>query len=173
MIPWIFRRDSGEARARAAWVLVAHCSAFLLGSFIHPAPANAQVAPPVAVDTSDEEAVPKPVTGFSVKKEDNKVNDLFADFNRYRDKKAWEVAFRSLGQLGEQELKGMVPSKDGFFISSRQRLWESLTSLPPEGKEAYRLFNDAKAKQLFEQVESADPSAAGSAGDDTATPQKI
>src|SRR5205823_7167269 len=46
-------------------------------------------------------------------------------------------------------------------------------SMSPEGKEAYRLFNDAKAKQHFEQVQNADPSAEGAATDDLPILQKI
>ena len=52
-------------------------------------------------------------------------------------------------------LQGMLPSgKDGLLIPSRQQVWRALASLPADGRAAYRLFNDAKAKQLFEQAKA-------------------
>lgn len=93
--------------------------------------------------------------GFSVRKEGPKFNDALEDFERYRDKKAWELAFRSLEQLAEGKREGMVPAGDGFFVPSAQRILRALTSLPPDGKQAFRLFYDARAKQLLEQVEAA------------------
>jgi outer membrane protein assembly factor BamB len=106
----------------------------------------------------DEElpATPAKHDGFSVRKEPAKFTDALEDFRRYKDKKAWELAFRSLETLGEAKRDGMVPAgKRGFFVPSRQRILMSLTSLPPEGKQAFRLFYDAKAKQLLERAESA------------------
>jgi hypothetical protein len=101
--------------------------------------------------------------GFSVRKEDSKFNDALDDFTRYRDKKAWELAFRSLEILADGKREGMVPAGKGFFVPSRQRVLIGLTSLPPEGKQAFRLFYDAKAKQLLDQIDAAksstDPSA--------------
>src|SRR5258706_5077002 len=106
-------------------------------------------------------------TGFSIKKEDQKIIEQFEDFERYRDKKAWEKAFKSLdGVLKAAQTNGMAPSKDGFWIPSRQKVLQSLVSLPPEGKAAYRLFYDATAKQSWSQVEAKE--AAGES--DTITP---
>ncbi len=120
-----------------------------------------------ALEIVNDEGNVQTVHGFSVRKEDSKIVDALEDFQRYRDKKAWEIAFRTISGLAEQDLKGMLPTKDGFFVSSRQRIWQSLASLPADGKEAYRLFNDAKAKQLFEQVQN------GTAADEVATLRKI
>lgn len=109
--------------------------------------------------------------GFSVRKEDAKFNDALADFERYRDKKAWELAFRSLDLLADGKREGMVAAGDGFFVPSAQRVMLALTSLPPDGKQAFRLFYDAKAKQLLEGVEGptapATPSALSRRGGST------
>src|SRR5215207_7705946 len=57
--------------------------------------------------------------GFSVRKEAGKFNDALEDFARYRDKRAWELAFRSLEQLPETKMDGMVSAGNGFFVPSR------------------------------------------------------
>src|ERR1051325_2657382 len=103
-------------------------------------------------DNSDESNPQKKTTGFSLRKEDIKVIDALKDFERYRDKKAWELAFRAISGVAEGEAKGMVPAKDGFFVPMRRQIWRSLASLPPEGREAYRLFYDAKGKQAVDAI---------------------
>ena len=91
--------------------------------------------------------------GFSIKKEDQKLIEQFEDFERYRDKKAWDKAFKALDTFSATgDPNAMVPTKDGFWIPTRQKFLRSLLSLPADGKEAFRLFNDAKAKQQWEQA---------------------
>jgi outer membrane protein assembly factor BamB len=114
--------------------------------------ASAQIMAQVA---GEEDQTNQP-GGFQLKKEDRKIIDALADFERYRDKKAWDMAFRSVTTLTETPSKGMIQAKDGFWFPSNVRIFKSLVSLPPEGREAYRAFNDAKAKQLFEQAKSPD-----------------
>lgn len=103
--------------------------------------------------SADEADAQNPNKGFSVKKEDQKVIEQLEDFDRYRDKKAWDRAFKALdGVVSSSQANGMAPMKDGFWIPTRQKVLCSLVSLPPDGKEAYRLFNDAKAKQALDQA---------------------
>jgi outer membrane protein assembly factor BamB len=91
--------------------------------------------------------------GFAVKKEDQKVLEQFDDFERFRDKKAWDRAFKSLDSIsGTADSGAMSSTKDGFWIPTRQKFLRSLVSLPPEGREAYRLFNDAKARQNLDKA---------------------
>ncbi len=91
--------------------------------------------------------------GFSVKKEDQKLIEQFEDFERFRDKKVWDKAFKALDAvLAANKAGGMTPAKDGFWIPTRQKIFRSLVTLPPEGRDAYRLFNDAKAKQAWDQI---------------------
>jgi outer membrane protein assembly factor BamB len=90
--------------------------------------------------------------GFTLKKVDPKITDALADFNRYVEKLAWEKAFKAIAPLADVEVTGMVPSKDGFLFPARQAVMNTFLAMPPEGREAYRLFNDAKAKQLYDQA---------------------
>lgn len=132
--------------------------------------ARAAVAQPMAVveDVSLEQPQEPPKnTGFSVKKEDQKLIEQFEDFERYRDKKAWDRAFKALdGVLAAKAAGGMTSTRDGFWIPTRQKVFRSLVALSPEGREAYRLFNDAKAKQLWDQIQQHE-----AAGDADTIPQ--
>lgn len=118
------------------------------------------------IDTGESPDQARKNEGFTIRKEAAKFNDALEDFARYRDKKAWELAFRSLETLAEAKREGMVPAGNGFFVPSRQRLIASLVALPAEGKQAFRLFYDAKAKQLFERAQGAsrDARSAGPGG---------
>src|SRR5688572_5578123 len=104
------------------------------------------------VAAEDAAVRPGQRNGYTVRKADEKFINAVDDFARYRDKKEWEKAFRSLATVTTVDAKLMAPSKDGFMLPVRQRVTELLVTLPPEGREAYRLFNDAPAKQLYEQA---------------------
>ncbi len=106
----------------------------------------------------DDETQTNQPGGFQLKKEDRKIIDALSDFERYRDKKAWDLAFRSITTLTETPSRGMIQAKDGFWFPSNVRIFKSLVSLPPEGREAFRAFNDAKAKQMFEQAKAPEAS---------------
>jgi outer membrane protein assembly factor BamB len=94
--------------------------------------------------------------GFSIRKEDPRFVAALEDFQRYSEKKTWERAFRAIAEVLESEPKGMVADENGFFFPSKTKVLRSLASLPPDGREAYRLFYDAKAKQLLDRATSAD-----------------
>jgi len=114
------------------------------------------------VDPNTGELIPGRTAqqGFSVRKEDPKVVDAFEDFRRHSKAKAWELAFKAIQSVAEKDPKGMVPAGDGLMVPTRQRVWQALATLPPEGREAYRLFNDANAKQQFEKASSVSGGAA-------------
>ena len=97
-----------------------------------------------------DEAAPQ--SGFLVKKVDAKITDAMTDFSRYVEKQAWEKAFKAVEKFAETDVTGMIPAKDGFYFPARQAIMKTFLSMPPEGRDAYRLFNDAKAKQLLEQA---------------------
>lgn len=92
---------------------------------------------------------------FTLKKEDTAVVEAFQDFNRFREKNQWEKAFRSLTTVMDSAGKGMMPAGDGFLVPTRVSVRRALAALPADGREAYRLFNDAKAKQLWDQIVNA------------------
>ena len=98
--------------------------------------------------------------GFSLPKEDDTFTTGLEDFDRYRDKKQWEAAFKALTKLGEAPLKGFTQTPDGLLVPSRERLRAAVLSLPPDGLGAYRLFYDAQAKKLFDEAVPADANAA-------------
>ena len=108
-----------------------------------------------------------PQTGFSVRKEDPKVSDALEDFRRHSQKKVWELAFKALASVVEKDPKGMVAAGDGVMVPTRRRVWQALATLPADGREAYRLFNDAVAKQKFEKATSA------ASGDDVAALREV
>lgn len=142
---WFVSRGALLCRAMVALA----CCLFI------PSPLVAQLVAPIAVDAvqSTDENATKP-GGFSVKKEDQKIIEQFEDFERYRDKKAWAKAFKALETVGGSQANGMAPTKDGFWVPTRLKIFRNLVSLPAEGKDAYRLFNDAKAKQELEQIQT-------------------
>ncbi len=96
----------------------------------------------------------KRTSGFSVHKEDTAVSEGLDEFDRYCSKGAWEKAFTSLAKVTESPAKGLTPRGDGFFVPTRVRLRRQLIALPPEGKQAYRLFNDGKARKLFAELDA-------------------
>lgn len=96
-----------------------------------------------------------PTSGFVLPKADTKTIDTLDDFKRYIAKKAWEQAFRAFNTIIQADNMNMIPAEDGFLLPLKQQVIAVLAAMPPEGKEAYRLFYDAKAKQLFEPL--ADP----------------
>ncbi len=96
--------------------------------------------------------------GFSVRKEQREIDDAFEDFDRYRDKSAWEKAFTAIAKVEDAKPRRLIADKDGFFVPTESRIRTELLSLPPQGREAYRLFNDAKARQLLTDLTSVDGS---------------
>src|SRR6478672_912924 len=59
------------------------------------------------------ETKPGQRNGYTVRKADDKFVNAVDDFARYRDKKEWEKAFRSLTSVLTVDPKLMAPSKDG------------------------------------------------------------
>ncbi|MCL2647485.1 MAG: PQQ-binding-like beta-propeller repeat protein [Phycisphaerales bacterium] len=103
-------------------------------------------------DVVEEEAAT--MGGFALPKEDSKAIGRLEDFDRYVGKKAWDLAFRTMNSFSDTEGQGMVPAADGFMVPLRRRIAQSLKALPAEGREAYRLFYDAEARQLWEKLQT-------------------
>jgi outer membrane protein assembly factor BamB/tetratricopeptide (TPR) repeat protein len=113
-------------------------------SFV-PIPAKAQIIINGVAQNSDSNTQ----NGFSVHKDSQNVSEAMEDFERYRDKKAWEKAIGAFNKLLDAKPTGLVADKNGFYISSTEKVQAELLSLPADGREAYRLFNDAKAQQML------------------------
>lgn len=125
-----------------------------------------------AISVNDDETAPNTdkSPAFSVHKEQKPILDAFEDFERYRDKNAWEKAFTALGKIEDGKPGRLVADKDGFFIPTDLRVRSELLSLPPQGREAYRLFNDAKAAAA---LKDAAPTDANTSADEITNLSKI
>ncbi len=133
-------------------------------------------APPArgAGTSGDDQPLP---TLFAIPKLDSKTTDKLDDLDRYIDKKDWELAIRAINSI-EADAKGMAPAPDkdkqnGFFFPVAARLKISMLRLPPEGRDAYRLFNDATAKTLWERVQVAKSPSFPTPADELPTLRKI
>lgn len=106
-----------------------------------------------AIETASGDEPPSTPTNFAFLKASSRVVESIDDFRRYSAKKSWELAFHALDSIEESGNTGTVPAGDGLLVPVRVRVQQLLLSLPPEGRDAYRLFNDAGAKQLWEHVQ--------------------
>ncbi len=131
----------GPVRRAALTILVAACLA--------PSVGRAQ------------EAVANQQTGFSVHKEKPAVLEAVEDFERYREKQAWEKAFAALGKAFDQAQGGLIPDKDGFMVDVSAKLRSEMLSLPPQGREAYRLFSDPTSARLLHDASDSDADVSG------------
>jgi hypothetical protein len=85
---------------------------------------------------------------------DESLETAFADFERHVGRQAWDKAFQPLMDLPADKQGGMLPTKDGYLISARARIREALSDLPPDGREAFRIFYDARAQKLYDELVS-------------------
>jgi len=111
-----------------------------------------------------QEAVTNQQMGFSVHKEKPAVMEAVEDFERYREKEAWEKAFAALGKAFDQAAGGLVPGKDGFMVDVSGKLRDELLSLPAQGRQAYRLFSDPTSAKLLHDATDGDADASGGKG---------
>ncbi len=91
-------------------------------------------------------------SGFMVRHQPQPITDAIEDFERYRDRKAWEKAFAALDKVADAGGDRLVVGPDGLAVSTPAKVRGELLTLPPDGRQAYRLFNDAKARALFDQA---------------------
>lgn len=125
----------------AALVLAVTC--------LFAARANGQFVAVASETNSDDSHQPSP---FALLKANTKTNESLDDFKRYSGKKSWELAFHALASIDDASGNGLVPSGNGFMVPVRTRVQQLLLELSPDGRDAYRLFNDSVAKQLWEHA---------------------
>jgi outer membrane protein assembly factor BamB len=92
--------------------------------------------------------------GFSIAFDDRLVDSL-AKFDEYVQVRAWDKAFRILADIPEDKWSSMLPDQHGFIRPASRRVREAILELPADGREAYRLFFDAKARLLFDTIRTA------------------
>jgi outer membrane protein assembly factor BamB len=94
--------------------------------------------------------------GFVVRKGDPGLTDLLGAIDEATRDAKWEKAFAAISKVLEAPTDAMVRRPDGFYVSSRVHTQQMLVALPPAGRDAYRLFNDATARKALEQIDSPD-----------------
>ncbi|QDT56870.1 outer membrane biogenesis protein BamB [Caulifigura coniformis] len=93
-----------------------------------------------------------PQQGFTVAT-DEALQNSFGDFQRHVERKAWEKAIATLNEIPAEKRKGMLARPDGVIIPASQRIWDAVADLPAEGRDAFRLFHEAKARQTWARVD--------------------
>ena len=84
---------------------------------------------------------------------DEAVQNTLTDFERHAERNDWQKAFRVLENLPPEKRVGMLPAGNGFMVPARVRFWRLLVEANAEGRAAFRLFNEPKAKQLYEKLQ--------------------
>ena len=129
----------------------------LLGA-LSPIGAQAQVlvdAPAAAAEVND------PNRPFILPAQKTEVTENLADFRRYSEKAQWDRAFKSLQLVLDSGTAGLVAGDtSGLLLPSQLLVRQALAGLPPEGKDAYRLFHDADARTVLETAEQQVPGSA-------------
>lgn len=82
--------------------------------------------------------------------------EALEDFHRFQRRGAWERALKALHAIPDDQAHRFVDGQDGFIIPVARKRREVLAELPPEGRDAYRLFYDAEARKLFDEAEGDD-----------------
>ncbi len=83
---------------------------------------------------------------------DEAVQNALTDFQRHAERNDWQKAFRVLENLPPEKRVGMLPTGDGFMVPAKTRMWQVMVNINAEGRAAFRLFNEPKAKQLYEKL---------------------
>jgi outer membrane protein assembly factor BamB len=109
-------------------------------------------------EAEEQTAQPQqPVKAFALPAQRAEVSEALEDFKRYRERRTWERAFKALEQLADPANTGLLQRPDGFYVPPSAMMRYLLADLPPEGKDAYRLFHDATARALLAEAEGYPP----------------
>lgn len=134
-----------ESKLRRVTVLTGLLAAVALSAI----PARAQVVMIADAPVANESE--QASNGFQILVDDS-LATAFNDFQRYAERSDWEKAFRALGEIPPAKRTGMLRAPDGLIVPAGRRIWESIAKLPAEGREAFRVFYDARARNLWKQT---------------------
>ena len=112
--------------------------------------AEAQIFPTVTSVVQKEDGQPN----AGILTTDEAVQNALTDFERHAERNDWQKAFRVLENLPPDKRVGMLPAGNGFMVPAKVRFWRLLVDMNAEGRSAFRLFNEPKAKQLFEKLKT-------------------
>ncbi|WP_169977238.1 outer membrane protein assembly factor BamB family protein [Tautonia rosea] len=142
-----FRNGLPSGRTARGWaVAAAGLFALLLASGPETAIGQVMMMELVAAQPSNEE----PGRPIQLPPASTEVKEALDDFERFARRSAWERAFKALDGIPDEQNERFVDRDDGFIIRVSERRRGLLASLPPEGREAYRLFADAEAQRLLD-----------------------
>lgn len=91
---------------------------------------------------------------FGVPTPDEVHLDAYKDFQEFVAQEDWSRAFRSIEEPLENPPSGLLPSSTGVHLSYADRLWHDLANLPRDGRRAFQVYYDAKAKRLFDRAQA-------------------
>ena len=114
-----------------------------------PSAALGQMGGAATDSSSDQQS-----RAFSMPVQPTEVTEALEDFARYRDKGTWERAFKALQKVIDAGAVGLMSRKDGLNVPTPFLIRQLLADLPPDGKNAYRLFHDAEAKSLLAESQA-------------------
>lgn len=109
-------------------------------------------------------------SSFSFHVPPQRVVDLLAEFDAHAAARRWPRAFESLSAFAEQA-QGMLIREGDVMLPADDALAARLIALPPDGVEAFRVFNDAKVAALLREAD--DAAARGDIASETALLQQI
>lgn len=91
--------------------------------------------------------------GFTLQLVEDEEREALAKITELLDQRDWANAFRMLTVLSEEQLRAISPTGDSrVYAPVRGQVQSRLISLDPEGLRAFRLYFDAQANELFDQV---------------------
>ncbi len=93
------------------------------------------------------------MAAFRVPGESQQTTDAVADFEQLLTNKQWDKAFRAMETFQSANPVPMVRTANDFVMPVDLYGRRRLASLPPDGRQAFRVFYDAQAKALLEKPE--------------------
>ncbi len=110
---------------------------------------QAQIMLATPLDASS--SAPPQQTGFTIPTDESLLNS-FADFQRHVERKAWEKAFATLNEIPAESAKACWRVRRGHHSSQPAHLGRDRVA-PAEGRDAFRLFHEAKARQTWSTID--------------------
>ena len=111
--------------------------------------ASTAVGQVVAINGTGEDAGPD---GFRFET-DGKLQDTLTDFRRHADRGLFEKAIEVLEGLETGEASGaLLESEEGVLLPAAEQVFRVQAEMPAEMRDAFRIFQDARARKAFEEA---------------------
>jgi outer membrane protein assembly factor BamB len=106
-----------------------------------------------------DEGADDPNTSFVLPSSGSGMRESLEDLARHTERQRWERAFQVLEKVGQAEKRGLIGAKGEIRVSPERFVQRYLSTLPPSGQAAYRLFHDGEAKSLLDAATGPDEEA--------------